>query len=931
MLQERNYLGSRWWKFDFHTHTPASLDYRGDKDITPRQWLQDYLKQGIQCIVVTDHNSGGWIDRLKDELNVLKQQDDLTWGNMTIFPGVELSCNGGIHLLAILDPNKGSSDIDSIRGSVGYRGTPGDSDAVTSQSIEGVIQAIHAAGGIACAAHIDQPKGLLASVTDHNTLQPIFKLLDAVEIIDPTHQLVQQNSENLANLASVLGSDSHQPREIGRGYTWIKMSNPSIDGLKLALLDPESAIRRSDDCSDYPQKLDHSKIKKITIEKLRLRQRDPLVIHFNPSYNALIGGRGSGKSTILECLRLGLARENELLAGGADSSLQQSFENFKKEKTSRHLPGMMLNDTKITVEVSKGQGELEEKFEYCWTKGVNGKFSVSVKRWDNDDWQETQLTEEQARDNFPVKIFSQKQILALAENPQHLIKYIDDVLREVKRNWEKIFESKRAALIDARARVRALEQQIAQKPAIELQYKEVSRKARVFASSNFGDALKVYQRAQKQKKEIKNLFDYFKNNLQFIQNGIENSNFSMPLEHMNFEVSTEAEHIVKNELDSLSQALTSDFEKIKNIINAMDCKLSEAQRMNESGSWYVENQNQISDYKRIVDELKSQGINNAEEASHAILLEEELKKRLDQINAVDIELEQARKLVKNTQIELDKERQNLTKLRQKFVDEVLKSIPTLKITIQTMRDAEAGAVTLREVLRIDNEGTFVKEIYGETDDNQSKLCGILWDLVDPNLATSVPERLQEIKLSLEEMSDQVLNTRLHGKFVKRLKDLKPEIASVVFDELAAWYPDDLVDIQYKRDPSSSYQSLQQASAGQKTAAILSFLLAHGDEPLLMDQPEDDLDNALVSQLVVTQLRNNKNRRQLVIITHNANIVVNGDADLVMPMEFVGGQIVNNVSGGLQERLVRTKICEIMEGGEKAFEQRYKRILQDMKR
>ena len=931
MLNEQDYLGSRWWKFNFHTHTPASLDYKGNKNITPRQWLQDYLNQGVQCIVVTDHNSGGWIDRLKDELNTLKQQDVLTWRNMTIFPGIELSCNGGVHLLAILDPNKGASDIDSIRGSVGYRGTPGDSDAVTSQSIEGVIQAIHAAGGIACAAHIDQPKGLLASVTDHNTLQPIFKLLDAVEIIDPTHQLVRQNSENLVNLASVLGSDSHHPSEIGRGYTWIKMSDPSIDGLKLALLDPESAIRRSDDCSDYPQKLDHSKIKKITIEKLRLRQRDPLVIHFNPSYNALIGGRGSGKSTILECLRLGLARENELLAGGADSSLKQSFENFKKEKTTRHLPGMMLNDTKITVEVSKGQDELEEKFEYCWTKGINGQFSVSVKRWDNDDWQETQLTEEQARNNFPVKIFSQKQILALADNPQHLIKYIDDVLGEVKRNWEKDFEGKRAALIEARERVRILEQQIAQKPAIELQYKEVSRKARVFASSNFGDALKAYQRARKQKKEIKDLFDHFENNLQSIKNGIESSSFSKQFEHMNFEVSTKAEQEVRNEIGCLSQVLASDFEKIKNIINEMEHNLSEAKRTNESGMWYVENQRHIDNYARIVDELKSQGINNAEDASHAISLEEELKKRLEQINAVDIELEQAREFVKNTQIELDKKRQNLTELRQKFVDEVLEGIPTLRITLQTMKDAETGAATLREVLRIDNEGTFVKEIYGETDDDPPKLCGILWDLVDPNLATSVPDRLLEIKLSLEEKSDQVLNTKLHGRFVKRLKDLKPEVASVVFDELAAWYPEDLVDIQYKRNGSSSFQSLQQASAGQKTAAILSFLLAHGDEPLLMDQPEDDLDNALVSQLVVTQLRNNKNRRHLLVITHNANIVVNGDADLVMPMEFVGGQIVNNVSGGLQERLVRTKICEIMEGGEKAFEQRYKRILQDMKR
>lgn len=314
MIGTQNYPGSKWWKFDFHNHTPASLDYKGDKAITPRQWLQGYLDNGIQCIVVTDHNTGGWIDKLKAELAGLKQQDAATWGTMTLFPGMELSCNGGVHLKAIFDPAKGTADIEAIRGSVGYMGTPGDSDGVTSQSVEQVIRAIQSFGGIACAAHVDQPKGLLASLTDHHTLQPIFKLLDAVEIIDPAATCLQPHAAALADMAFVLGSDSHQPKDIGRRFTWVKMSAPSIEGLKLALLDPESAVRRSDRCANYPQQLGHPKIKSITVEKLRLRQKDPLTIHFNPSYNALIGGRGSGKSTMLECLRLGLARENELMA-----------------------------------------------------------------------------------------------------------------------------------------------------------------------------------------------------------------------------------------------------------------------------------------------------------------------------------------------------------------------------------------------------------------------------------------------------------------------------------------------------------------------------------------------------------------------------------------------------------------------------------------
>lgn len=925
------YPGSRWWKFDFHNHTPASLDYKGDKEITPRQWLQDYLDKGIQCIVVTDHNTGGWIDKLKAELVALKQHDAATWEAVTIFPGIELSCNGGVHLKAILDPTKGTADIEAIRGSVGYHGTAGDSDGVTSESVEQVIRAIQSAGGVACAAHVDQVKGLLTAITDHHTLKSIFTVLDAIEVINPSASCLQSHAIALAGMAFVLGSDSHRPMDVGRGFTWVKMSVPSIEGLKLALLDPDSAIRRSDQCTAYPQLLNHSKIKSITVEKLRLRQKDPLTIHFNPCYNALIGGRGSGKSTILECLRLGLARENELLTGNSDSTLKQSFENFKQIKTSRNQPGMMLDNSCITVEVSKGQGDLEERFEYRWAKGADGKFSVVVRRWDNGAWQATQLTDEQARSNFPVKLFSQKQILALADNPQHLIQYIDDVLSTSKEDWKQGFLAKCEILRAARQRVRTLEASIAQKPAIELQYKEASRKARVFALSNFGVALRAYQRAGKQQRAVEEFFEQLGGYVQSLQASAVDSASLKDLALDEFDAATPAEQEQQVATAALKTKLSASFDQIMGLLDSMQGDLAEAKSASDASVWRTENSVHLDEYARITAELKAQGISNAEDASQAVALEENLKKQLDQLNAISTELGQAQQAVVDAQASLHLERQELTALRQTFLDQVLLNVPTLKITLNTMADADAGATSLREILRIETEGTFAKEIYGETDDDPPKPCGIVWDLVNPALVSPVPERLQEIKLSLEEMNEQILNTRLHGKFTKRLKEMKPEVAVAVFDELAAWFPEDAVDLQYKRDASSTFQSLQQASAGQKTAAILSFLLAHGSEPLLMDQPEDDLDNALVSQLVVTQLRNNKNRRQLIVITHNANIVVNGDAELVMAMEFVGGQIVRNTLGGLQERSVRKKVCEIMEGGEKAFEQRYKRILKDMER
>jgi hypothetical protein len=78
-------------------------------------------------------------------------------------------------------------------------------------------------------------------------------------------------------------------------------------------------------------------------------------------------------------------------------------------------------------------------------------------------------------------------------------------------------------------------------------------------------------------------------------------------------------------------------------------------------------------------------------------------------------------------------------------------------------------------------------------------------------------------------------------------------------------------------------------------------------------------------LIVRQLRENKKRRQIVVVTHNANIVVNGDAEYVAALDFDGGRTRITEDGGLQERDVREAVCLIMEGGRPAFEQRYQRI------
>lgn len=120
--------------------------------------------------------------------------------------------------------------------------------------------------------------------------------------------------------------------------------------------------------------------------------------------------------------------------------------------------------------------------------------------------------------------------------------------------------------------------------------------------------------------------------------------------------------------------------------------------------------------------------------------------------------------------------------------------------------------------------------------------------------------------------------------------------------------------------------MTQASPGQQTAALLAFVLGHGEEPIILDQPEDDLDNTLIYDLLVRQLRETKPKRQVIVVTHNPNIVVHGDAEFVLSLDAGNGESRKACEGGLQEQKVRDEICTVMEGGREAFKSRYRRIM-----
>jgi ABC-type cobalamin/Fe3+-siderophores transport system ATPase subunit len=116
--------------------------------------------------------------------------------------------------------------------------------------------------------------------------------------------------------------------------------------------------------------------------------------------------------------------------------------------------------------------------------------------------------------------------------------------------------------------------------------------------------------------------------------------------------------------------------------------------------------------------------------------------------------------------------------------------------------------------------------------------------------------------------------------------------------------------------------VNQLSDGQKHTILLTIaLLAESNTPLIMDQPEDDLDNAFISASVVRTLREIKERRQVILVTHNANIAVLGDSELILPMRRTGNTGEVHERGGIDRKETADVVQDILEGGALAFRKR----------
>jgi hypothetical protein len=192
-----------------------------------------------------------------------------------------------------------------------------------------------------------------------------------------------------------------------------------------------------------------------------------------------------------------------------------------------------------------------------------------------------------------------------------------------------------------------------------------------------------------------------------------------------------------------------------------------------------------------------------------------------------------------------------------------------------------------------------------------------------------PVEVQKFKESLVELvqdgpdSEIGRSFKVDARFYSRL--LNADTFDLVTNVLL-WFPDDLVAVLYRPAEGGNLTPVDHGSPGQKTAALLTVILQMGTDPLLLDQPEDDLENKLVRRLAVETLKDIKTRRQILVSTHNANIVVTSAAENILVLEHGDTLPRIEAEGTLQTEAVKANVCEILEGGEDAIKTRYHRLI-----
>lgn len=895
--------GARWFKADLHVHTiddhmggKAKLhDSNAGKPDDPstiadyaREFLKAAVRNEVKVLGLTPHSPRAGSDpdssavwRIVEEWNEGNDDDGVPFREKVyaVFPGFEPAFKDGskgLHLLFLFDPEIGRDTylrlFDVLMGGVSpweksrlclsnKSAQEGFSDLRALLRRENSVS--QAWNHLVIAPHIESPDGLLGAMKsqvlqlfEHAEVNALglnegSLPVDAIKDRPWLHDGMKHYRQ-----CFIHGSDAYQLSDIGKRFTWVKLASPRIEALRQAFVANDSRVRIGFErdahgkirvLSKPPDILDSERpwLRSVTVrggQSFFGGQQDGIPratkFEFSPDLTCIIGGSMTGKSTLLDGLRI---------------------------RTKAPLP-----------EDDNLQAQVEER--------ANAGFLVGAADVDLDCPGSDPTSA--PHDQWPARFYTQNELQRLADEPEA----VEDILKRLDPTETE--------------RIEAIDDELAE---LDTELRQIAEELSEVDEEE-GEAQQAFERASAAQKDVEAFAEAGVTKLHNIgrrrqtwQDALESAlEFGEALDN----AIGMARELELPELDNESKDAVGDADEIavpdatrwERILRYLDSAKGELH------SWEGEVSSFANALKNVEDAVQTQVERDLSERGYEPTRIKEfqaLSRQVSFLNSYESNLEKVSRKRKNLEDHFDM----LLSQRQAKIEEKRFSFANVMQKIESdfgedirVRHVKFGdSSPLDDFMKAFGQKGITRWWNSRTEDKR----------MSPDI---VLEHLQSNTLSELGMTEQVQSTfrELMTRARKRM------LATVRC-------PDRYVIEQRVGETAGDYRSLDSLSGGRRVSVLLSLLLKTTDErPLVIDQPEDQLDNEFLFQTVLPALKSLKGRRQIIVATHDANIVVNGDADQVIQLHATSNRGWPECSGAIEDPDVRTAIVQTVDGGDEAF-------------
>ena len=855
-------------------------DQGGSATDYTRAIVDKAIESGVSVLAITDHNSVRDIARFR-----IAAQDT----GITILPGFELESTEGIHVLCIYSPDTEEQQLERLIGEFGVRDTQPSSTQCTHDFVT-VLAMVREQGGIAVAAHSTGRKGLFKALQGQARARAwqcpdllaiqipgsISALPDDIRHIledrNPDYRRSYPASDRQA-VAALNAKDVTKPEDLDHASAtcWIKMSETvTVEGLRQAFLDPDSRIRLNSD----PAPEEHSELVALAWEGGGFL--DGAAIHLNQNLNVMIGGRGTGKSTVVESLRYVLGLEPR----GAEAL-----------KTHQEIVRQVIRPgTKLSLLVRCFRpAELEYRIE----RTVPNPPVVRD--------QDGRVLELLPCDILPrIEVYGQHEISELTNSEDKLTSLLhrfirpDESLSQRKAEVRRELKKTRLAILQASSDLDDIDERLADLPRLEQTLER-------FQEAGLENRLRDQSLLVREERILAAVPE----RVQVFRDALETLRLELPVD---------ATFVSEEALEDLPGASILSgagevLEQLSRDLEETTRRLGVALERADEGiegvraRWLERKRHVEVEYQSILRQLQKSAVDG----------EEFIRLRRDIENLQP--LSKRRALLERLVEEHTNRRRQLLAEWEDVKAEEFRGLS---------RAARQVSTELRDRVRVEvrsagNRGPLFDLLTNEIGGRFSETVAIMERVED----MSLPELVDACRKGTHRVKKK------YGLPAKQAERLAGASASTLMqiEELELPSTTDLELNTAAAGEQPDWSALKQLSKGQKATAVLLLLLLESDAPLVIDQPEDDLDNRFITEGVVPRIREEKRRRQFVFSTHNANIPVLGDAELILGLhasgEASGGRafISPEHMGSIDTPSVRALVEEVLEGGKTAFETR----------